>query len=207
MFNIVYKGNFQSENQLVNNDKLSEKAVPFKEGKELNDLFNLGFILELPVIIPIMFLTILRIQSMERHIVFNLKTIFVIAAAFLVNYILKFIHEYIHAILYPLKSKKTIWKYTSNGACFIYCNTKISKLRFIVISLAPMILLGIIPFVIWLFIADKIDLTISVVYVIMTWIMVFFAMGDLANVYNTIRQVPKNAKVFNYGLHSYWINE
>ena len=163
--------------------------------------------LELPVIIPIMFLTILKIQSMEGHIVFNLKTIFVIAAAFLVNYILKFIHEYIHAILYPLKSKKTIWKYTSNGACFLYCNTKISKLRFIVISLAPMILLGIIPFVIWLFIADKIDLTISVVYVIMTWIMVFFAMGDLANVYNTIRQVPKNAKVFNYGLHSYWINE
>nr|WP_277935592.1 DUF3267 domain-containing protein [Parablautia muri] len=144
---------------------------------------------------------------MEGHIVFNLKTIFVIAVAFLVNYILKFIHEYIHAILYPLKSKKTIWKYTSNGAYFIYCNTKISKLRFIVISLAPMILLGIIPFVIWLFIADKIDLTISVVYVIMTWIMVFFAMGDLANVYNTIRQVPKNAKVFNYGLHSYWINE
>ena len=125
----------------------------------------------------------------------------------ILGYILKFIHEYIHAILYPLKSKKTIWKYTSNGAYFIYCNTKISKLRFIVISLAPMILLGIIPFVIWLFIADKIDLTISVVYVIMTWIMVFFAMGDLANVYNTIRQVPKNAKVFNYGLRSYWINE
>ena len=41
MFNIVYKGNFQSENQLVNNDKLSEKAVQFKEGRELNDLFNL----------------------------------------------------------------------------------------------------------------------------------------------------------------------
>lgn len=207
MFNIVYRGNFQTENQLVNDDELPEKAVAFKEGKELNDLFNLGFILELPVIIPIMFLTIFKIQSMEGHIVFNIKTIFIVAVAFLVNYILKFIHEYIHAILYPIKSEKTIWKYTSNGAYFIYCNTKISKLRFIVISLAPMILLGIIPFVFWLFIADKIDLTISVVYVIMTWIMVFFAMGDLANVYNTIRQVPKNAKVFNYGLHSYWINE
>lgn len=70
-----------------------------------------------------------------------------------------------------------------------------------------MIILGIIPFILWLFIADKIDLIISLVYVFLTWIMIFFAMGDLANVYNTIKQVPQNAKVFNYGLHSYWYLE
>lgn len=105
---IIYKGNFKTENQLINNDKLSKKAVSSQEGKELNDLFKLRFILELPLIIPIIIFTIFRIQSMKEHIVFNIKTISIIVIAFLVNYILKFIHEYIHAILYPIKS--TLYK-------------------------------------------------------------------------------------------------
>lgn len=207
MFNVIYKGKFENEKQLIGNDMLPEKAIQFKEGKEINDMFNLGVALELPIIIPIMIITILRVQNMDGHISLNLKTVIIVAIAILINYILKFIHEYLHAILYPIKSKKTIWKYTSKGAYFIYCNTKISKIRFIVISLFPMIVLGIIPFIIWIFIANKINLTISLVYVFLTWIMIFFAMGDLTNVYNTIKQVPKNAKVFNYGLHSYWISE
>ncbi len=207
MLNITYMGKFENEKQLIGNDKLPIKAIQFKEGKEINDLFNLGFTLELPIIIPIIIITIIRIQNIEGHISLNFKTFCIIAIAILMNYILKFVHEYIHACLYPAKSKKTIWKYTSNGAYFIYCNTRISKIRFIVISLAPMIILGIIPFILWLFIADKIDLIISLVYVFLTWIMIFFAMGDLANIYNTIKQVPQNAKVFNYGLHSYWCLE
>lgn len=207
MFNIIYRGKFENEKQLIGNDKLSKKAIQFKEGKKIEDIYNLGFILELPIIIPIIIITILRIQGIDGHINLNLKTGIIVAIAILINYILKFIHEFIHAYFYPIKSKKTIWKYTSKGAYFTYCNTKISKIRFIVISLAPMIILGIVPFIVWLFIADKIELTISLVYVFLTWIMIFFAMGDLVNVYNTIKQVPKSAKVFNYGLHSYWICE
>lgn len=205
MLNITYSGKFENEKQLIRNDKLPQKAIQFKEGKKIEDIYNLGFILESLIIIPIIIITIVRIQGIDGYINLNLKTGIIIAVTILINYILKFLHEYIHAMLYPIKSKKTIWKYTSKGSYFIYCNTQISKKRFIVISLAPMIVLGIIPFIVWLFIADKIELTISLVYVFLTWIMIFFSMGDLVNVYNTIKQVPKNAKVFNYGLHSYWI--
>lgn len=205
MFNITYSGKFENEKQLIRNDKLPQKAIQFNEGKKIEDIYNLGFILESPIIIPIIIITIVRIQGIDGHINLNLKMGIIIAVTIFINYILKFLHEYIHAMLYPIKSKKTIWKYTSKGSYFIYCNTQISKKRFIVISLAPMIILGIIPFIVWLFIADKIELTISLVYVFLTWIMIFFSMGDLVNVYNTIKQVPKNAKVFNYGLHSYWI--
>jgi hypothetical protein len=70
-----------------------------------------------------------------------------------------------------------------------------------------MFVLGLIPFAIWLFIADKIDTEISMVFVVISWLMTFGSMGDLANVYNTMKQVPKNSKVFNYGLHSYWIKD
>ncbi len=206
MLNIAYKGKLKNENQLIGDDKLPQKAVQFNEGEDIEDLFNLGFVIELPIIIPIMIITIFRLENIEGHINLNLRLIFIIAIAFLLNYLLKFVHEYIHAIFFPIKSEKTIWN-AKNGAYFIYCNAKISKSRFIVMSLAPMIILGIIPFIIWLFIVNKMEFTISLAYVISTWIMIIWAMGDLANVYNTIKQVPRNAKVFNYGLHSYWINE
>lgn len=208
MLNIAYKGKLKNENQLICDDKLPQRAVQFNEGEDIKDLFNLGLVIELPIIIPIMIITIFRLENIEGHINLNLRFIFIIAIAFLLNYLLKFIHEYIHAIFYPIKSEKTIWNATATyGVYLIYCNAKISKSRFIVLSLAPMIILGIIPFIIWLFIANKMEVTISLAYVILTWIMIIFAMGDLANVYNTIKQVPRNAKVFNYGLHSYWINE
>ncbi|MDE7295174.1 MAG: DUF3267 domain-containing protein [Oscillospiraceae bacterium] len=202
MLNIAYKGKLKSENQLIGDDKLPQKAVQFNEGENIEDLFNFGFVIELPIIIPIMLITIFRLENIEGHINLNLRLIFIIAVAFLLNYLLNFIHS----ILFPIKSEKTIWNATK-GAYFIYCNAKISKSRFIVISLAPMIILGIIPFIIWVFTANKMEFTISLAYVILTWIMIISAMGDLANVYNTIKQVPRNAKVFNYGLQSYWINE
>ena len=166
-----------------------------------------SFFLVLPIIIPVMIFTLIRLDGIEGNISFDSKTASIIISAFVINYLLKFVHEFIHAILYPIKSEKMIWKYNSNLAYVTYCNAKISKIRFIIISLAPMIILGIIPFIIWLFIANKIDLIISIMYVLLTWLMIFFAMGDLVNVYNTIRQVPKNGKVFNYGMHSYWISE
>lgn len=207
MFHIVYKGKYRNEKQLIGNDKLPEKAIPFKEGNTLNDVYQSGFLLELPIIIPVILITLIRIQTIKGHIDLNLKTVCILLIALIVYYGLKLIHEYIHALLYPVKSEKTIWKYTSGGAYFIYCNAQVSKLRFIVISSAPMIILGLIPFIIWLFTANQIELTISLVYVFMTWFMILFAMGDLVNVYHTLKQVPKNAKVFNYGLHSYWIIE
>lgn len=35
--------------------------------------------------------------------------------------------------------------------------------------------------------------------------MVATAVGDFANVYNALGQVPNSKKIFNYGMHSYWI--
>ncbi len=101
MLNITYSSKFENEKQLIRNNKLPQKAIQFKEDKKIKDIYNLGFILELPIII-----TIVRIQGVDGHINLNLKTGIIIVVAILINYILKFLHEYIHAILYPIKSKK-----------------------------------------------------------------------------------------------------
>ena len=206
MFNIKYGGKITDEKKLIGNDKLPKEAVQYKEGKEINDLFKLGFTIMIPIMIPIMIITIIRLEGIKAKIKIDTKTLIIIICAYILYKILKYVHEFIHGILYPIKSEKRICKY-SGGAFFLYCTTIISKTRSIIISLAPMIILGIIPFIIWLFVADKMDITICITYVFLTWIMIFFCMGDVANVYNTIKQVPKNAKVFNFGFHSYWIKE
>jgi len=38
---------------------------------------------------------------------------------------------------------------------------------------------------------------------VLTWIMTMMSIGDFANIFNAIKQVPNNAKIFNYGMHSY----
>ena len=44
----------------------------------------------------------------------------------------------------------------------------------------------------------------SLAIVFTTWIMTIMSIGDFANIFNAIRQVPKGGKVFNYGIHSFW---
>lgn len=73
--------------------------------------------------------------------------------------------------------------------------------------MVPSIILGIIPFIVWYMNAERIPMPYSLVFVFISWIMVLFSLGDFANTYNTVKQVPKNPKFFYYGLKSYWINE
>ena len=90
---------------------------------------------------------------------------------------------------------------------FVYCEEKVSKLRFILMSLAPALVLGILPFLIWYVVAPFLSVEVSVCWALMSFTMTASAVGDFVNVYHAIRQVPKHAKIFNYGFHSFWIEE
>ncbi|MFR4402093.1 MAG: DUF3267 domain-containing protein [Peptococcus niger] len=75
--------------------------------------------------------------------------------------------------------------------------------RFIFISLAPALLLGVVPLVIWslsmgtgIFVRSCLPFGAA---------LLFGAVGDFYNVANTLRQVPSDAKVQLSGWHSYWL--
>lgn len=87
----------------------------------------------------------------------------------------------------------------------VYCDAKVSKSRFIWINLAPNVILGGLPFIIWLFIDDRLPIHITVCSVFLLWYMIIGGIADYYNVYNTIKQAPNGAHIFNYGLYSYWI--
>ena len=74
--------------------------------------------------------------------------------------------------------------------------------------LAPMFILGIIPFIVLLILPNFIPMPYNIAVSIVFWLMTIMAMGDAANVYHVIKEVPKGSKVFNYGLlRSFYIKQ
>lgn len=105
-----------------------------------------------------------------------------------------------HELLHALWFQQDVYLYTAidKGMLFVVGTEDMSKTRFILMSLCPNIIFGLIPYLIYLFHTD------------MLWIGVFGATcismgaGDYLNVFNAITQVPNHAKVYMNGFHSYY---
>lgn len=69
------------------------------------------------------------------------------------------------------------------------------------------LILGYIPFILFIIGVFDFNRSISNLVGILSWIMIASGIGDYLNIYNTVKQVQKNADVFNYGFHSYWFKK
>ncbi len=207
MFNIVFKGNYVSDDQLIKRDSIPKEAVEFGIIPNLQGEFGRGFLILMPVLVAMVAATFLKVKDLDYHLTMGLDVIVSFVLTIVSVYLLTFVHEIIHALFYPADAVKEIWKSKEQGAYFVYCEKEISKERFIIMCLAPMFILGIIPFIIWLILPNYIPMPYNLAISITFWLMTIVAMGDVANVYHVIKEVPKGAKVFNYGLlRSFYIN-
>ncbi|SFA70804.1 Putative zincin peptidase [Acetitomaculum ruminis DSM 5522] len=205
MFNIHLKGKFRSEEDLKEGRELPYNAIMYDEGDNIWEVFFTGFICGIPVFALMLAIIVFRFKTLNFFLHFNIETMIVFTVTLIINYLLQYVHEIIHAFFYPKESEKEIWKYPEQGAWFIYCDALMNRNRFIAMCLAPAIILGIIPFIIWIFIANYLPSLYNICFVFSCVLLVLGAIGDFGNVYNTLTQVPKKAKVMNYGLHSFWI--
>lgn len=135
----------------------------------------------------------------------NLQTGILLAAAILMLLSLTYVHEMIHGLFYPLHAEKLIGRTLEQGAYFVFCAEPVSRMCFIALCIVPAVILGILPFVILLIFAESIPPAYTAAIWMDALIMTVGAIGDFANIFNTIKQVPKGAKVLNYGMHSYWM--
>lgn len=205
MFNFKIKGKFKSEDELINGKQLPDGAIQFKEGDSLQDAFIKGLLIGLPLFVVMIVSMIFRLRNVNYKLEMNIQTGITFATMIIILGILPYVHEFIHGFFYPLSAEKAIWKLQEQRAYFVYCDETVSKERFIVLSIAPAIILGIIPFVGVLIFAESISAACIIATWIVSLIMTVMAIGDFANIYNAIKQVPKGAKVFNYGMHTYWM--
>ncbi|HDV0843869.1 TPA: DUF3267 domain-containing protein [Enterococcus faecalis] len=206
MFQIYYMGKYKDESQLTKGQPYPYQATQFKKSENINEIFLQGLLLGLPLFLIMVFIVIYRLFTMDYVQDWNFHWFAIIVSIFLM-YPLIIVHEIIHALVFPINARKEIWNYLDQGTMFVYCEEKLSRLRFIAMCLAPVIVLGILPFLLWYFIAPILTLEFSVCWLLMSFSMTISAVGDFVNVFNTIRQVPKGAKIFNYGFHSFWIQE
>lgn len=105
-------------------------------------------------------------------------------------------HEFLHALCF--KGDVYMYHYLKKGMMFVVGTEDMSKLRFIMMSLCPNLVLGVLPFLIFLFNHDL------AVLGVLGGLSIGMGAGDYINVYNALVQVPKGAKVYNSGFHSYW---
>ncbi len=116
-----------------------------------------------------------------------------------------FPHEMIHAICF----REDVYMYTNlrQGMLFVLGTEDLSKGRFIFMSLLPNILLGLIPFVlfmIWPYVVPSTYAWDMGVLGTFGALSLTAGAGDYINVYNALTQVPKGAKTYLSGFHSYW---
>lgn len=205
MFHITIKGNLKNEQQLIESSELPENAVQFKEGNEITDVLKIGGLIGLPILLVMLVVGIDRLSSINCKITLNLQFACIVIATLILFKVFIYIHEIIHCIFYPTGAKKYIWKDVKSGAYLAYCDAEVSKMRFIIISLAPVVLIGLFSYILWYIFAPVLMNEIALCWLLFSWISVASSVGDFTNVYHTLKQVPKGARVRNYGYHSYWI--
>ena len=208
MWNIEFKGTLKGDVEQISSGKpLPEGSVMFKEPETSDKAFLTGALVAAPLLLAMLILSIARIITVygRPH---GLKFIYFLIAFFVsmaLVYGSQYVHEYIHAIMFPKNVKKQIYVMPQNQMLFVYIEDPVSKASFLISSLSPAVILGIIPFIIWIIIMPMLPLPVSFGIMTYTFCMTACAAGDFLNVFNCIRQVPKGGKVFNRGWHSYWI--
>ena len=200
MFSIKFKGEYTSDEQLIRRESIPDDAVEFGIVSDLKREFGRGLLMQFPVLALMVAATYHKMKSVDYRLTMNLDFILSFVLVIAAVYLLTFVHEIIHALFYPAGSEKEIWKSKADGAYFVYCEDEISRSRFIAMCLAPMLILGIIPFLLWALLPSVIPMPYDLAAAITFWFMTIMAMGDVANVYHVVRDVPKDATVFNYGL-------
>ncbi len=212
MWNIEFKGKLKgSIDQISTGKELPEGCVQFQEPDKVEKAMLQGMLFVVPGALVMIALAIFRIVttyskpenlSGGQYVKSFLPALIV---ALLLAYPAMYVHEFIHAFLFPEKLKKQIYVHPESMTLFVYCEEMVSKVRFVVISLGPAFGLGIFPFLLGLIFARFIPAQIMVALTLFSVISFMGALGDFVNAWNCVRQVPKDGKVFNRGFHSYWI--
>ena len=107
-----------------------------------------------------------------------------------------FPHEIIHAICF----KEDVYLYTNlkQGMIFVVGPEDMSKIRFIFMSLLPNIILGFVPYMIFLVNPNLVVLGAFGVINIAT------GAGDYLNIFNAITQMPKGSRTYLHHFNSCW---
>ena len=182
-----YKGVYNLEPDSLPQRPHRPGGIPFKEAKDTRTLSIIGNVLGAVIIALLLVSAIFRGKS--TFDTFQMILGCVLPMAVLLP------HELLHAACF----RKDVYLYTNlrQGMLFVVGPEDMSKARFLLMSLLPNIVFGLIPYAIGM---APPNMALSAFGGICTGM----GAADSYNVFNTLTQVPTGAKIYASGFNSYW---
>ena len=174
MAKIKWMGKFDGNLENLPHGEHKPGAVQFKEA---NDMKKLGLVLNL-MAVPLM-------------LIFYAYWAGIVAAL-----VCLVPHEFIHAICF--RKEACIYTNLKNGLLFVVGPEDMSKSRFVIMSLMPNLLFGFLPFILYLIFPQLGFLGI------LGATSIPMGIGDYYNIFNALTQMPRGARTYLYGFHSWW---
>lgn len=187
-----FGGKYKDESDLHSKREHPEGYVPFKEPSQK----QMRFITFIACIAAGIFIGFV-LRNIAGSGVFAVLTKILIGA--LIVHLLMIPHELIRAACY----KEDVYFYINPFplTLLVHGTEDMSRARFILMSILPVFVCGIIPFVAFL-----INHNLIVCGVVgIAWLTI--GIGDYINIFNALTQMPRGAKTYFYGFHSFWYNE
>jgi len=185
-----YAGKFNGDTNSLPQRELAEGTVPFKEPenpKKLAIIANIGSIIVMIALGVLVAAIAVSVPSIEG---------WTITFGCCLPILTLYPHEMLHALCF----KEDVYMYTNlkQGMMFVVGPEDMTKTRFILMSLCPNVVFGVIPFILFLIFPQVIGLGIF------GTICIGMGFGDYINVFNAITQMPNNALTYLSGFNSYW---
>lgn len=191
---LKWKGKLSEENAFVYPD-LPEDAKPFSDSKSSWQMILL--------IAPVLVMAYIGIQIRLKYvdeIMFSRGALFcgvALAIPFL------FVHELLHAICCPRGSIVNVYWSTAGVSLIPTCPIK--KQRYIIMALLPTLVLGIMPFLIWLFI-PAMDVTVGSIIFAFSIGSLSMSIGDMFNVLIAIKKMNHNSYLITSAMQIYFFD-
>lgn len=186
---IRWMGKFDGNEESLPHGAHLPGAVQFRE----MDVKKLGVVMNL-VAIPLMILTLAIVCLRGGGMAV------ISSPGWLLGCVLALVclipHEFLHAICF--RENAYIYTYLQKGMLFVTGPESMSKGHFIFLCLLPNLVFGFLPFVLFLIFPSWIVLGVLGAFSIP------MGVGDYYNVVNALTQMPKGAKTYMHGFHSYW---
>lgn len=182
-----YKGKYNKNPDELPANPHKPNCVKFNEPEDTQKLGIIANIISLIVTIMLL-IPVVIISGIDALQGIGYATILFIACLFP--------HEMIHALGF----KKDVYLYTnlSEGMLFVVGPEDMGKFRFVTMSLMPVIILGVIPYVIYFFNPSWVLLGA------LGAMNIASGGGDYINAYNALTQMPKGSRTYLYKFSSYW---
>ena len=183
---IRYKGKYNGDPASLPQREHPEGAVQFREPDDMKRIALLMNALALAIVLVLCVAVELIAEVEWWDCIVGLLLVYVTALP----------HEFLHAIWF--REGVEVYTNLKQGMLFVIGTEDLSKSRFVFLSLFPNLVFGFLPFVLFLLFPNLVILGV------MGAANIGAGAGDYMNVFNCLTQVPKGAKVYNSGMHTYW---